>query len=101
MTINLSKVEEVTFESQSKGECRLFYIKFKAIPGVKFSQAIESEGNMKTDKKSESVLIHEVRIPANNAYGREYFISPETEKVFKAFNHLRKLCGAPDPIKFD
>ena len=100
MTINLSKVEEVTFESQSKGECRLFYIKFKAIPGVKFSQTIEVEGDMKTDKKSESVLTNEVRIPANNAYGREYFISPETEKVFKAFNHLRKLCGAPDPIKF-
>lgn len=23
------------------------------------------------------------------------------EKVYKAFNHLRKLCGAPEPIKFD
>lgn len=22
------------------------------------------------------------------------------EKIFKAFNHLRKLCGAPEPIKF-
>jgi hypothetical protein len=23
------------------------------------------------------------------------------DKFFKAFNHLRKLCGAPEPIKFD
>jgi len=23
------------------------------------------------------------------------------EKIFKAFNHLRKLVGAPDPIDFN
>lgn len=25
----------------------------------------------------------------------------DSEKVIKAFNHLRKLCGAPEPIKFE
>jgi hypothetical protein len=25
----------------------------------------------------------------------------DSEKVLKALNHLRKLCGAPEPIKFD
>lgn len=25
----------------------------------------------------------------------------EESKIFKAFNHLRKLCDAPDPISFD
>lgn len=24
-----------------------------------------------------------------------------TEKLVKAFNHLRKLCNAPEPISFD
>ncbi len=22
-------------------------------------------------------------------------------QIYKAFNHLRKICGAPEPIKFD
>lgn len=26
--------------------------------------------------------------------------APNDEKLVKAFNHLRKLCGAPEPIKF-
>lgn len=25
----------------------------------------------------------------------------DTEKLVKAFNHLRKLCNAPEPISFD
>ncbi|UQA77555.1 hypothetical protein K2F45_11470 [Sphingobacterium siyangense] len=25
----------------------------------------------------------------------------ESTKLTKAFNHLRKLCGAPEPISFD
>lgn len=30
------------------------------------------------------------------------YCSPEhAEKVLKALNHLRKLCGAPEPISFD
>lgn len=32
---------------------------------------------------------------------RAYCKPEDSEKVFKAFNHLRKLCGAPDPISFD
>ncbi|MEY3500434.1 MAG: hypothetical protein RL308_2103 [Bacteroidota bacterium] len=32
----------------------------------------------------------------------DIFCFPEnTEKVLKALNHLRKLCSAPEPIKFD
>ena len=32
----------------------------------------------------------------------EVYCTPEnSEKVLKAFNHLRKLCGAPEPISFD
>ena len=27
--------------------------------------------------------------------------SRNIEKLTKAFNHLRKLCGAPEPISFD
>jgi hypothetical protein len=31
-----------------------------------------------------------------------FYCAPEnSEKVLKALNHLRKLCGAPEPISFD
>jgi hypothetical protein len=31
-----------------------------------------------------------------------FYCTPEnSEKALKALNHLRKLCGAPDPISFD
>jgi len=33
--------------------------------------------------------------------GRDCSKAQEFEKIKKAFNHLRKLCGAPDPINFD
>ncbi len=37
-----------------------------------------------------------------NNYVDGFYCKPEnTEKVLKALNHLRKLCGAPEPIKFD
>lgn len=30
-----------------------------------------------------------------------YVNEQDRDKLIQAFNHLRKLCGAPDPIKFD
>lgn len=33
--------------------------------------------------------------------GRDCSKVQEYEKIKKAFNHLRKLCGAPEPISFD
>ena len=37
-----------------------------------------------------------------NNYVVGFYCKPEdSEKVLKALNHLRKLCGAPEPIKFD
>lgn len=32
---------------------------------------------------------------------KAYCKPEDSEKVLKAFNHLRKLCGAPEPISFD
>jgi hypothetical protein len=25
----------------------------------------------------------------------------KNDQVYKAFNHLRKLCGAPEPVRFE
>lgn len=33
--------------------------------------------------------------------GRDCSREADFDKIKKAFNHLRKLCGAPDPISFD
>ncbi|UTA67394.1 hypothetical protein [Emticicia sp. 21SJ11W-3] len=34
-------------------------------------------------------------------YGKASIESIENSQIYKAFNHLRKLCGAPEPLKFD
>ena len=72
-------------------------------------------------KNIESILISEAQIGSrhcnvklnfnsiNNKEKYELFINDGTdcskvqeyEKIKKAFNHLRKLCGAPEPINFD
>ena len=43
--------------------------------------------------KSGSEMTHEISIDIDGILSNE-------SQIFKAFNHLRKLCGAPEPIKF-
>jgi hypothetical protein len=95
--INFSKIEELSFFSSKRGDCKLYYIQLKGAPGVKFSVTKESYAFGK--KGTETYSENEVEIPANNEYGGGE-IMEETKKIYQAFNHLRKLCGAPDPIKF-
>lgn len=75
------------------------YIIFKGAPGVKFAVTEESDGY--GEKKTETYSRNEIYIPANNQNDDRGEISEETRKIYQAFKHLRKLCGAPDPIKFD
>lgn len=99
VVINFNKVEELRYSKTKRGDCNLYYIKIKGTPGVKFSVTNESESYGKKDTRTYSDS--EILIPANFQYSDGGEIFAETEKIFKAFNHLRKLCGAPEPIKFD
>jgi hypothetical protein len=97
--INFSKVEEITFLlHKPRGSNTLFSLILKASPGVSFHLKKEDiVGGYGSNLYNE--LKNEIQIPANLQVDNAV-IFPETEKVSKAFNHLRKLCGAPDPIKF-
>ncbi len=98
--INLSKVEEANYFYTKKGDCRLYYIRLKGVPGVKFSIKKESIYYSNPSlNSSETEFLNEVDIPAGRQSDTNE-ISAEIVKINRAFNHLRKLCGAPDPIKF-
>ena len=98
--INLSKVEAANYFYTKKGDCRLYYIRLKGVPGVKFSSKQESiYYSNQSLNSSETNFLNEVDIPAGRQSDTNE-ISAEIVKINRAFDHLRKLCGAPDPIKF-
>lgn len=105
-TIDFNKVEEITLQSDELGNCKLILANLKAASGHKqeFTEnyyTIRQAGNEKQDEKSETKLEKGVSIPLN-AYSNDISNDFETnKKILQAFNHLRKLCGSPDPIKFD
>lgn len=65
-------------------------LKFIPIP----NKMIETYKDNKEQKQEK-----EISIVVEKSYGIN--LSIEAAKLMKAFNHLRKLCGAPDPISFD
>ena len=53
---------------------------------------------IKKDESNEVTNKTEIYIPINVCDDCDPNV--QFEKILKAFNHLRKLCGAPEPIKF-
>ncbi len=41
------------------------------------------------------------KIPINSYICNDCDHNLVNKKILQAFNHMRKLCGAPDPISFD
>ncbi|MGB3106179.1 hypothetical protein [Sphingobacterium siyangense] len=88
VTIPIDKVERIT-----QG---MNFIKFSYYQGedkIKIRSKVEEENYSKIDTFDEQ-------------FESDYtLIGSENQEVFnnlgKAFNHLRKLCGAPEPISFD
>ena len=67
----------------------------KAAPNTTFEET-------KTDKNgSKSISVKEVNIPVNSYSCSSCDHAEYSKKIQQAFNHLRKLCGAPEPISFD
>jgi hypothetical protein len=98
LIIDFSKVQliEQAFTNGTYLECEkdfiILYARFRGITGHKFSK--ENDG-----KSTEDNLVD---IPIN-IYKRDNTSDQEAvnKKIIQAFNHLRKLCGAPEPISFD
>lgn len=88
ITIPMDKIERL-----SKGSNFITFSYYQGEEGIKTQLKFDEVNNAKSTKVTES-------------YSSDFrIIGNENEEVFsnlsKAFNHLRKLCGAPEPISFD
>lgn len=98
LTIDFSKVEAVSLTDVKGGNCVLSYASLKATSGEKLElfernyTKLHNKSSLQ-DERTETVLKKEAFLPIESNEGNI--------KIIKAFNHLRKLCGAPDPISFD
>jgi hypothetical protein len=64
----------------------------------------QKENAIKTSQKGERTVDEKRTTIDESKTVNTYLLnlqSNEIEKLVKAFNHLRKLCGAPEPISFD
>lgn len=82
--INLKEVEKVV---QTKSEKGGWFLSLSSVNSKKNIKYIKT--NVSPTTTTDNQNVSEVSIP-----------SPDDDKLVKAFNHLRKLCGAPEPIKF-
>jgi hypothetical protein len=83
--VDIKDVESVSIKNSS-GMYFLNFNSFNAKKLIKSTATSIYDGKQKPPEQSFSA---EIAIP-----------SPNDEKLLKAFNHLRKLCGAPEPITF-
>ncbi len=95
---NLANIESIDYSFTGKGPYHL-KLNLKGVPNKVLS---EFEYTTKDEIKKFPLNgkdVKEVSFAVDIAYNVE--TTPEATKLQKAFNHLRKLCGAPDPISFD
>lgn len=92
--IDLSKTEAVgsfTQQNRCKNASLLILAGFKANASLKNSY-----------RENGKVSYPEwIEIPINSYVCNGCNNELENKKIIQAFNHLRKLCGAPEPISFD
>lgn len=90
--LDLSKIESIAFVfahiDEKIGECQAF-LNFHPVNDRKIIKHMD-DGKL-TEVNETRVYIGVVDCSSN----------PEELKIYKAFDHLRKLCGAPEPISFD
>lgn len=84
--INLKDIESVYLQNYPETKSYLVFACFNASSLIPFKTKSDNETH--TGKEDSGKW----------AFGS--IKAPNDEKLVQAFNHLRKLCGAPDPIKF-
>ena len=101
--INLSKIELISFSGFTRKNCTAWSAKLIASYGNKSELSKSSymkyrNNGIKEDESNKVTYEKEIDIPINVCDDCDPDV--QYEKILKAFNHLRKLCGAPEPIKF-
>lgn len=86
LVINFAKVESISYSAEN--------YKFSDSDGDYMVTLIFKE-------QQDNGRINEITLPFL-ALGQAFYdgFEKREEQVYKAFNHLRKLCGAPEPIRF-
>ncbi|TVZ59291.1 hypothetical protein NA63_1819 [Flavobacteriaceae bacterium MAR_2010_105] len=114
-SIDLSKIELINISveilNENKGNTALVYLAFNASSGYLINSYQINEMDPYDENKlslNDLVLpitakeVKSVKIPIKLYNVSDDFNHSEyNQKILKSFNHLRKLCGAPDPISFD
>lgn len=114
VVIDLNKIEAVSEYAIQRGNMPKYsktevYLKFKTAPGsfsdefpskeMNISGCDQSKLPQSAEKKQEVLIpVALIALPKGESY-IDYV--KEYDKIKKAFDHLRKLCGAPEPISFD
>lgn len=84
--LNLKDIEKVAFADQEIFKWQIIFYSFNA---KKLFKNDFTYANEKGRKENNTSMVSTCYIPV-----------PKDEKLVQAFNHLRKLCGAQEPIKF-
>lgn len=98
---DLSKVESVSLTITPFGDCQFVYLELNMAPSHKadyyfYGGFYETTAYPAEPEKKKSASIPIGAYKCNGCDDHEH-----NKKIIQAFNHLRKLCGAPDPINFD
>ncbi|MGV8946376.1 MAG: hypothetical protein ACOH1N_08110 [Lutibacter sp.] len=98
---DISKIESIGYGiNDLSKKCNHIFLNFKGAADESFDYFNSVGYNRTENLPSFSSKIKELTIPISNSCVDCEFTTDE-KKILQAFNHLRKLCGAPDPISFD
>lgn len=96
---NLADIEKINYSYRGQGTDYNIAFEFIAVPNKPLKEFnYNSESKIKKFPY-EGEVVKIITLPIDKTYSLES--TPEATKLLKAFNHLRKLCGAPEPIRFD
>jgi hypothetical protein len=101
-----SYIQQYKYTEHRNDEDKEFKIALKNVEEIKIVTATGFQGGciqvglwFVEKGKSAFPIMH---LPLwNGSFGSFNEQEYKNTQIYKAFNHLRKLCGAPEPIKFD
>ena len=100
--IDFSKIESISLFIGGLRNCKIIYAVLKASPGTAIDTYKAGGYNTKVKEFSSTPSKEEeASIPINSYECNGCDHNEQNKKIIQAFNHLRKLCGAPEPISFD
>jgi hypothetical protein len=105
--INISKIElinQINYLMRKEDNMYEIKINFKATQGynIEHFHTSNAESLESLVLPNNPEMKKTIEIPVNfYAADNGFEHSTHNKKILQAFNHLRKLCGAPEPISFD